>query len=76
MDITTVTEKGQATIPARFRKALGIKPKDRILFTQLANGDIVLRPLPKDSRDWARFVSSSLHDELSSSADDEAYGDL
>ncbi len=32
-DITTVTEKGQVTIPNEIRKALGIRPKDKIRFT-------------------------------------------
>ncbi|OGD89163.1 hypothetical protein A3J17_01265 [Candidatus Curtissbacteria bacterium RIFCSPLOWO2_02_FULL_40_11] len=29
---TTITQKGQATIPAPIRKSLGIKPKSKITF--------------------------------------------
>lgn len=76
MEISTLTEKGQATIPAKFRKALGLKPKDSILFEQLESGEIVIRPLPRDKKDWGRFLGHALQDELSSKADDEAYGDL
>ncbi|MSQ40827.1 MAG: AbrB/MazE/SpoVT family DNA-binding domain-containing protein [Dehalococcoidia bacterium] len=40
---TTVTSKGQVTIPGELRRALGIKPKDRIAF-ELVEGEIRLRP--------------------------------
>jgi antitoxin PrlF len=29
---TTVTQKGQVTIPAEVRKALGLKPRDKVTF--------------------------------------------
>ena len=35
---TTVTQKGQATIPAPVRRKLGIKPKSKITF-ELSTGD-------------------------------------
>ena len=35
--ITRVTSKGQVTIPAEIRRALGIKPRDRVEFS-LADG--------------------------------------
>ncbi len=31
--ITRVTSKGQVTIPVEIRRALGIKPRDRVAFT-------------------------------------------
>ena len=40
---TTVTSKGQVTIPGEIRKALGIKPKDRVAF-ELVDGYARLRP--------------------------------
>lgn len=40
---TTVTSKGQVTIPGELRRALNIKPKDRVAF-ELADGEIRLRP--------------------------------
>ncbi len=30
---TTVTQRGQVTVPAQVRKVLGVKPKDKITFT-------------------------------------------
>ena len=39
----TVTSKGQVTIPARVRKALGLSAGDRIIF-RVADGTVVLRP--------------------------------
>ena len=40
---TTVTSKGQVTIPGELRRALNIKPKDRVAF-ELVDGEIRLRP--------------------------------
>jgi AbrB family looped-hinge helix DNA binding protein len=36
--ITRVTSKGQVTIPVEIRRALGIKPRDRLAFT-LVDGE-------------------------------------
>lgn len=44
---STVTSKGQTTLPRRLREALGLKPRDRILY-ELADGRAVLRPLKGD----------------------------
>ena len=41
---TTVTFKGQVTIPGAIRRALNIKPRDRIAF-DLVGGKVVLRPI-------------------------------
>ena len=42
MDLSTVTTNGQVTIPAAIRRLLGIKPGNKVLFFQRANGDIVI----------------------------------
>ncbi|MBI4200887.1 MAG: AbrB/MazE/SpoVT family DNA-binding domain-containing protein [Chloroflexi bacterium] len=42
--VTTVTQKGQVTIPGELRKALKIKPKDKVAFT-LVDGEVRLRPM-------------------------------
>jgi antitoxin PrlF len=42
---STVTQKGQATIPLAVRRALGIKPGDRVLF-RLSDGRVELLPSP------------------------------
>ena len=31
-NLTTITKKGQVTIPVEIRKALGLKPKDKVAF--------------------------------------------
>lgn len=41
---TTVTSKGQVTIPGELRRALSIKPKDKVAF-ELINGELRLRPI-------------------------------
>ncbi len=30
---TTITQRGQVTIPAEVRRALGVKPRDKVAFT-------------------------------------------
>jgi AbrB family looped-hinge helix DNA binding protein len=44
MPTATVTSKGQITIPAKVRKALGLKPGVRIDFYETADGEYTLRP--------------------------------
>jgi antitoxin PrlF len=39
----TVTSKGRVTIPADIRKAMGLTAGERVIFTQLEDGTIVLR---------------------------------
>lgn len=42
--VTTVTQKGQVTIPGELRKALKIKPRDKVAFA-LVDGEARLRPV-------------------------------
>lgn len=53
--ITTVTIKGQVTIPADIREYLGIKPKDRVQFEVAEDGSV--RVMPARSRLAALFAS-------------------
>jgi AbrB family looped-hinge helix DNA binding protein len=39
----TVTSKGQVTIPAEIRKAMGLTAGERVVFTQLDDGTTVFR---------------------------------
>jgi AbrB family looped-hinge helix DNA binding protein len=39
----TVTSKGQVTIPADIRRAMGLAAGERVVFTQLEDGTIVFR---------------------------------
>ncbi len=43
MSEATVTSKGQITIPADVRKALGLSTGERVVFTRVEDGTIVMR---------------------------------
>ncbi len=43
MSEATVTSKGQVTIPADIRKALGLGAGERVVFTQLDDGSTIMR---------------------------------
>jgi antitoxin PrlF len=43
--ISTITNKGQVTIPAAVRQALGLKPGDKISFVLDEHGSVQLRSL-------------------------------
>ena len=44
MIATTITKKGQVTIPKEIREALGLKERDKMVFT-LRGSEIMMRPL-------------------------------
>jgi AbrB family looped-hinge helix DNA binding protein len=48
MTEAAVTSKGQITIPASIRKAMGIKAQDRVVFTVMPDGTTVMRAKTKD----------------------------
>jgi antitoxin PrlF len=43
MSEATITSKGQITIPADIRKAMGVTSGERVVFTQLGDGTTVMR---------------------------------
>lgn len=43
-DATTLTIKGQVTVPREIRDRSGLKSGDKIAFTMLSDGTIVMRP--------------------------------
>lgn len=45
MQLSTVTQKGQVTIPASIRKRLGILAKEKVAFIEKDNS-IVIKPAP------------------------------
>lgn len=53
MTFSTVTSKGQTTIPKDVRAAANIKPGDRIHFTVLEDGTIIVRVKNRGIRDIA-----------------------
>ena len=51
MPSTTLTSKGQVTIPKAVRDELGIKEGDRIAFRVLEDGTVVVEPETVDLND-------------------------
>lgn len=51
MPTSTLTSKGQTTIPKAIRDALGLRPGDRLDFTIEEDGRLVVRPATLDVRD-------------------------
>lgn len=47
---TTVTTKGQVTIPSSVRKALGLEPGSKVQFRLSENGQVILEPETVQSR--------------------------
>jgi AbrB family looped-hinge helix DNA binding protein len=43
-DATTLTSKGQVTVPRDIRDRLGLKAGDKMAFTLLSDGTVVMRP--------------------------------
>lgn len=43
MSEATLTSKGQVTIPVDIRHSLGLNPQDRVTFTPMPDGTVVLR---------------------------------
>lgn len=50
---STLTDKYQTTMPGVVRKALGLKKRDRISYTILPEGDVLLRRAPDAEEDPA-----------------------
>ncbi|MGO9803477.1 MAG: AbrB/MazE/SpoVT family DNA-binding domain-containing protein [Steroidobacteraceae bacterium] len=46
---TTLTSKGQVTVPKRVREYLGLKAGSAVEFERLASGEIVLRPVRRQA---------------------------
>jgi len=50
MPSTTITSKGQVTIPKAVRDALGLKPGDRVAFLLQPDGRVLVEPETVDVR--------------------------
>jgi len=50
MPVSTLTTKGQITIPKAIREALGLRPGHRVVFRLLEDGGVVLEPETVDVR--------------------------
>jgi AbrB family looped-hinge helix DNA binding protein len=58
MSIATVSSKGQITLPAKSRRAIGIKPLDKV-FIDVTDDMIVLRKVP-DFLELEGFLGDAL----------------
>ena len=47
---STLTDKWQTTIPAKVRKALHLKPRQRLIY-ELVEGAVLVRPQPETLKD-------------------------
>lgn len=52
-DATTMTTKGQVTVPREIRDRLGLEPGDKMAFTLLSDGTVVMRPKTRRLADLA-----------------------
>ena len=50
--VSNLTSKGQVTIPVAIRKALGLKPRDKVAF-RMENGTVRIQPARASVRDSA-----------------------
>ncbi len=77
MLLSTLTSKGQATIPAAIREALSLKPGDKIIFEIHSCQAVISKVEPIELLDYSYHtaVANTLN-EWDSAEDDEAYCDL
>lgn len=53
---STLTERWQTTIPAEVRKALGLKPRQRLTY-ELRDGAVLITPQPETLEDLYGFLA-------------------
>ena len=74
MYFSTITQKGQTTIPSEIRHQMNIEPGDKISF-EIINGAIVINKLQPFDYEYHQALNHTLS-EWNSPEDDEAYADL
>jgi AbrB family looped-hinge helix DNA binding protein len=57
MTEATMTVKGQVTVPREIRNRLGLKSGDKVAFTLLSDGTVVVRPKTRRLADLAGFLT-------------------
>ena len=75
MEISKVTSKFQATVPADVRAALGIKAGDTLAWA-VRDGTATVHRMPKNLKGWDPLTWLSFADEWLSLEDEEAFRDL
>ena len=66
--MTKLTKKGQLTIPARVRRAMGVKPEDRVEFTALTDSTARLDAMRTKLRPISHERAEKLMEERTRSA--------
>lgn len=59
MSEATVTSKGQVTIPAEVRRTLGLNAQDKITFTPMPDGTVILRAKNRSVMDLKGLLKPS-----------------
>lgn len=59
MSESTITSKGQVTIPAEIRRVLGVNAQDKITFTPMPDGTVILRAKTKSIMDLKGLLKPS-----------------
>ena len=53
---STLTDRWQTTIPAEIRKALGLKPRQRLIY-ELVDGAVLVKPQPETLKDLYGYLA-------------------
>ena len=56
-DPTTLTSKGQVTVPREIRDRLGLKAGDKLTFTLLSDGTVIMRAKTRRLTDLAGLLT-------------------
>jgi AbrB family looped-hinge helix DNA binding protein len=62
--MTTMTSKGQVTVPKRMREALGLKPGSEVVFEYQGNGKAVIRRAGKPPKSRFAKLRGTLKSDL------------
>jgi AbrB family looped-hinge helix DNA binding protein len=71
IDMAKVTAKGQITIPADVREAVGIHAGDKVLFVRMDDGSVALRSSNLDALRQAQNAFAGAADEAGLSNEDD-----
>jgi len=74
LHVSTLTQKGQTTIPADIRHELGLQAGDKIEF-EIFEGQVTLKKMQPIDYEYHRALSTNLS-EWSSPEDDETFDKL
>jgi AbrB family looped-hinge helix DNA binding protein len=74
MNVSKISTKGQVTIPASIRKAMGVEPGDQIAY-ELQGKTVKLKKIEPFDAAYHQAIAETL-EEWNSPEDDEAFNDL